>query len=489
MHGPITFTPDAGPLVGPAFDLNHAWLLTGSSMGVMEGGGAGKFLAEWMVDGEPPMDPLAVDSRRFGSFADRDYRIAKAIESFGNQFAIHYPFEERSAGRKKKLTPIYPLLKERGAVFGTAYGWERPNWFSNPKIPQDDTFSFRRSNWFENVGAECRTVSDSVGIANMSVFGKFEVSGTDASTFMQTLGANTPPKKTGAIKLIHVLTTCGGVHSEFTATCINENCFYLTSAAAAERRDHVLLINHAKRFSDIKISCVTEQFGVLAVMGPYVRDLLEQICDDDFTFPWFTAKELTVAGIRVKAMRISYVGEFGYELHHSIEDQQPLFDALQNEGKKLDCRLFGAFAMNAMRLEKGYRAWGLDFTTERTLVESGIENLVKIDDREFTGRDALLNCDKRPNAKRMVLLEITGEGPDPFYSHPVFWGDKVIGIVTSGAYGHRTEKKLALAYIDAEHVDSQNNGLTVQILGETSRAIILERAPYDPDNLRMRGIA
>jgi len=489
VHGPITFTPDAGPLIGPAFNQDNAWLLTGSSMGVMEGGGAGKFLAEWMVGGEPPMDPLAVDSRRFGGFADRDFRIAKAVECFGNQFAIHFPFEERPAGRNKRLAPIKSSLEQCGAVFGVAYGWERPNWFDKSHASPKIEYGFRQNTWFESVGVECRTVRDSVGIADMSVFTKFEISGSDADAFMQTLSANAPPKNIGGITLIHVLTTSGGVHSEFTVTRLGENNFYLTSAAPAERQDHALLNNHARRYKDINVKCVTDEIGVLSIMGPHSRDLLTQVCDDDLNFPWFTAKDISIAGVKLKSLRVSYVGEFGYELHHSINDQQLLFDALRKEGEKFDCGLFGAFAINAMRLEKGYRAWGMDFTTERTPIESGIKSLIKTDNRKFTGRGALVDHDNRPNQKRMVLLEIMREGSDPFYSHPVFLNDKVIGIVTSGAYGHRTNKKLALAYLDTEYVETQDDGLTVKILGDISPAKILHRPPYDPDNLRTRGIA
>ncbi len=492
VNGPITFTPDASPLIGPAFRLDNAWLLTGSSMGVMEGGGAGKFMAEWMVGEEPPMDPLAIDSRRFGGYADRDYRISKAIESFGEQFAIHYPFEERPAGRNNKCTPIHATLDHHGAVFGTAYGWERPNWFAKKHQSRESALSFRRCSWFENVGVECRTVRDSVGLADMSVFAKFEVRGKDAEAFMRTLGANTPPRDIGSIKLIHVLTHSGGVLSEFTVTQTDENSFYLTSAAAAERQDHALLNYHAKQFSDVTVKCISEQIAVLAIMGPNARDLLGQICDDDISntaLPWFSAKNISVAGIQLKAFRISYVGELGYELHHPTHEQQHLFDVLTEEGEKFDLGLFGAFAMNAMRLEKGYPAWGLDFTTERTPIESSIEKLVKLDEREFVGREALQRHDARPDEKRMALVEITGVGPDPFYSHPVFLHDKVIGIVTSGAYGHRTEKKLALAYVDAGKKSTCDDTLEVEIIGEKCPAMILDRPPYDPKNKRLLGIA
>ncbi|MDH3464812.1 MAG: FAD-dependent oxidoreductase, partial [Gammaproteobacteria bacterium] len=361
VNGPITFTPDAGPLIGPAFGLDNAWLLTGSSMGVMEGGGAGQFLAEWIVHTEAPMDPLALDPRRFGGFADREFRIAKAVESFASQFAIHYPYEERPAGRNRLQTQIHASLATRGAVFGSAYGWERPNWFTDPKQRFETPPSFRRNDWFECVAAECEAVQLRVGVADLTAFSKFEVTGRDASQFMETLGGNTPPRDTGAIRLIHVLSPSGGVLSEFTATCLAEDRYYLTCAAAAERRDGDLLRQHARQFSDVVISCVTHDTSVLAVMGPDARRILAPLCDGDLsdnTLPWLRAAKRTVAGVVTTMLRISYVGEFGYELHHSLRDQQQLFDRIMQAGSAFNIGLFGAFAMNSMRLEKGYRAWG-----------------------------------------------------------------------------------------------------------------------------------
>ncbi|MDH3672722.1 MAG: FAD-dependent oxidoreductase [Gammaproteobacteria bacterium] len=492
VNGPITFTPDAGPLIGPAFNLDRAWLLTGSSMGVMEGGGAGKFLAEWMVGGEPPMDPLAVDSRRFGGYADRDYRVAKAVECFASQFAIHYPYEERPAGRDRRLTPVHSKLAQRDAVFGSVYGWERPNWFGPTDQSTDSRLSFRRTNWFTAVGRECRAVRDSVGIADMSVFAKFEVSGQDATAFMQTLGANTPPKTIGGVRLIHALSPSGGVLSEFTVTRTCEDSYYITSAAAAERHDHDLFRAHTMQFADVGVTCVTEKIGVLSVMGPESRELLRRVSEDDFAnsaFPWFTARAITIADTTLRALRISYVGELGYELHHPMDRQERLFDTLIKAGARFDVTLFGAFAMNSMRLEKGYRSWGVDFTSERTPFEAGVDGLVKLDDRNFVGKSALEDHNNRPDRKRMVLLEITGDGPDPFYAHPVMRQQNVVGTITSGAYGHRTDKKLALAYLDADGARDGNDELTVEIIGESCPARILEVPPYDPGNKRLRDTA
>ncbi|MCP4335879.1 MAG: FAD-dependent oxidoreductase [Gammaproteobacteria bacterium] len=247
VNGPITFTPDANPLIGPAFNLRNAWLLTGSSMGVMEGGGAGKFLAEWMDGGEPPMDALAVDARRFGGYADRDFRVAKAVECFAAQFGIHYPYEERPAARNKKLTPAYQALKRSGAVFGSAYGFERANWYSPDPAIDASTLSFRRANWFEAVAAECLNLQQNVGLADLSVFSKFRVSGKEAFRFIDQLGANAAPR-VARIGLIHALMPGGGVVSEFSVTRLAEQEFYLVSAAAAGRHDEDLLRMRARAY-------------------------------------------------------------------------------------------------------------------------------------------------------------------------------------------------------------------------------------------------
>ncbi|MDH3667619.1 MAG: FAD-dependent oxidoreductase [Paracoccaceae bacterium] len=480
INGPITFTPDANPLIGPAHGAPNAWLLTGSSMGVMEGGGAGWFLAHWMTHGAPPMDALAVDSRRFGAWADRDYRIAKAVECFGLQFGVHYPYEERPAGRGLRLSPLHDRMLARGAVMGAAHGWERPNWFSDR--PGDlARESFRRTNWFDAVARECQAASQRVALADLSVFSKFEVAGPGVPGFLEALGANRPPRP-GRIGLIHALTPEGGVHSEFTVARLDAETAYLTSAAAAEEIDLDLLTVHAAHH-DVTVRNRTGELAVIGVMGPRARDLLAGVTEDDLgKFPWLSVREIMVAGRPVRALRVSYIGELGWELHVARDDAGFLFDALEEAGADLGVGLYGAYAANAMRLEKGYRAWGADLTIERTPLEAGLGVFVRADDRMFTGRDAML---ARQGTQRwdMVLLEIAPGEVDPFYAHPVKHGDRVVGIVTSGAHGHRTGKTLALAYL---RDPTARDGLTVEILGRPRAALVLDAPPYDPLNEKLK---
>ncbi|WP_170428656.1 GcvT family protein [Ruegeria arenilitoris] len=481
VNGPITFTPDANPLIGPAHGLPNAWLLTGSSMGVMEGGGAGWFLAHWMTHGAPPMDALAVDSRRFGNWADRDYRVQKAIECFGLQFGVHYPHEERPAARGKRLSPIHDRLIARGAVMGVAYGWERPNWFSGT-LGDEAVPSFRRPNWFDRVALECETVADRVGLADMSVLAKFDITGPDARAIVDNIGANRAPKP-GRIGLTHTLTPAGGTQSEFTVSVLAEDHIYLTSAAAAEEMDDDLLRARAEGF-DVTITRVTDDFGVLGLMGPKSRDVLAALTDADLGvgFPWLSVREIDMAGIPVRALRVSYVGELGWELHVKSKDMPDLFDAVEHAGKPHGLGFFGAYAMNAMRIEKGYRAWGADFTTERTPAETGAGPMIKMD-HEFIGKDALAKRMRAEDRWDMVLLDVETTNVDPYYAHGVYQGDRVAGIVTSAAFGHRTGKTLALAYL---RDPTARDGLSVEVLGQRRGAVILDRPPYDPDNNRLK---
>ena len=477
VNGPITFTPDANPLIGPAHGVPNAWLLTGSSMGVMEGSGAGKFLAHWMTHGAPPMDALAVDSRRFGPWADRSFRVEKAIECFGLQFGVHYPFEERPAARNIRVSPLHDLMLERGAVMGAAHGAERPNWFS-AKRQDSMRDSFRRTNWFEAVAREVEAVSKRVALADLSVFSKFDVTGPGTRRFLDALGANTPPKP-GRIGLTHALTPAGGVASEFTVTMLAPDRAYLNSAAAAEEMDFDLLASRAAGF-DVTIRNRTDELAVIGLMGPRSGDVLGKLADVS-GLTWLSAREMQMAGIAVRLLRVSYVGEKGYELHVERAHAARLFLALEEAGNAFGIGRYGAYATNAMRLEKGYRGWGMDLTTERSPLESGLAFLVKPEGRDFIGRDAML---KRQPGWDMVLLEIDTEGEvEPFYSHTVFAAGRPVGVVTSGGFGHRVRRSLALAFLRERDM---REGLTVKLLGRERGARILDTPPYDPQNLKLK---
>ena len=492
VHGPITFTPDANPLIGPAFALPNAWVLTGSSMGVMEGGGSGAFLAEWIDRGEPPMDALPVDSRRFGDYADRGYRVAKAVECFAAQFGIHYPYEERPAARRRRVTPIYERLKQLGAVFGSVYGWERPNWFANGRArATEPALSFDRAGWFGEVAEECQAVCRRVGVADLSMFAKFEVSGADAAAFVETLGANRAPRL-GGIALTHALTPSGGIHSEFTVTRIAEDRFYLVSAAAAERRDHDLLRAHAGLHRRVELNNVTRGVGVLGVMGPQARAVVAKLTDADLSqtaFPWLSAQRIDIGGIPVNALRISYVGESGWELHHDIHRQSELFAKLWAAGEEFGIKPYGALAMNSMRLEKGYRAWGSELTTERTPYEAGMGLFVKPGGERFQGEAAMLRRQSEPERWRLRLLDLQTAEHDPFYGHAVLRDGEPAGLVTSAAFGHRVDKMLALAWLREPSQASQSSQaeLFVSVLGEPMAAQPLDTTAYDAANLRCKG--
>lgn len=471
INGPITFTPDANPLIGPAHGLENAWLLTGSSMGVMEGGGAGWFLAHWMTHGAPPMDALAVDSRRFGSWADRDYRVAKAVECFGLQFGVHYPNEERPAGRGLRLSPLHDLMVERGAVMGAAYGWERPNWFSSePGAKADETF--RRANWFDAVAQEVAAASQRVAMADLSVFSKFDVTGPQVSAFLEALGANRAIP-TGRIGLTHALTPAGGVLSEFTVTRLAPDHAYLTSAAAAEQIDFDRLCNTAKAF-DVTVTNICETLAVIGVMGPKSPDVLPELAD----MPWLTARIVQIGGATVRALRVSYLGECGWELHVPKEEAAALFTALEQAALPFGLGYYGAYAANSMRLEKGYRSWGSDLTSERSPLEAGLSAFVRQPLRAELARDGVPDP-----AWEMVLLEVAAGDVDPFYAHTVWQDGAAVGIATSGAYGHRTGRVLALAYL---RDPTAREGLTISVLGRHRAAKILPEAPYDPNNLRLK---
>ena len=380
VNGPITFTPDANPLIGPAHGLENAWLLTGSSMGVMEGGGAGWFLAHWMTHGAPPMDAIAVDSRWFGKWADREYRIEKAVECFGLQFGVHYPYEERSAGRGKRLSALHDIMLERGAVMGAAFGWERPNWFSD-RPAEVSVESFQRPNWFDAVGKEVECVTTAVALADLSAFSKFDITGPDTRAFIDTLGANKTPDN-NRVGLIHKLTPAGGVLSEFGVSMMGDNHAYLTSAAAAEEIDLDLLNFHAESF-DVSVVNQTENISVIGLMGPKSGEVLNKVVASgtNLELPWLSAQEIKIGRIPVRALRVSYVGEYGWELHLPRNHAAELFLELEHAGKAFGIGYYGAYAANSMRLEKGYRAWGSDLTTERTPIESGLSYLVKTENR------------------------------------------------------------------------------------------------------------
>jgi dimethylglycine dehydrogenase len=514
-NGAIAYTPDGSPIVGPAPGVRNFWLNEGHSFGVTAAGGAGWQLAEWIVEGEPSIDMLGVDPRRFGPYAQTGYLIAKNEEAYAKVFTVHYPDEERGAARPLRQTPCYGRMRDLGAVFGSVYGWERPNWFAPPGYGLDEAdlakpdvllnenhpqaapgerprekWSFRRSNYFDFVGAECRNVHENVGLQDMSAFAKFEVSGPGAERWLDSILTNRIPKAIGRVSLTYLLTRRGGVRAEFTLTRVGPQRFYLVSAGALETHDYDCLAKLAPLDGSVRIDKVTTQYGVLVLAGPRSRDVLGKIVDIDVSdkaFPWLTARRVSIGAAGLLALRVNFVGELGYEFHHPIETQNYVFDRLMEAGAEFGIKPFGIRAMDSLRLEKSYKLVGRELSIEYAALESGLERFVDLGKGDFVGREALVAWRERGFANRLVTLEVEGvRDADARGSEPVTRRGEAVGRTTSGGYGWRTGKSLALAMVRPDCAEP-GSALEIPILGKPHRAIVVADSPYDPENGALRG--
>ncbi|WP_299439523.1 FAD-dependent oxidoreductase [uncultured Rhodospira sp.] len=491
-NGAIAYTPDGNPIIGPAWGLRNFWLSEGHSFGITAAGGAGWQLAEWIVEGEPTIDMLGVDPRRFGDYATKGYLRAKNEEAYANVFTIHYPDEERPAGRPLRTAPCYERMRDLGAVFGQKFGWERPNWFAPPGTPQYDHWSFRRSQWFAAVGVEARTVTETVGLLDMTAFAKARISGPGAEAFLDRLVANRLPKKIGRVGLCHALTPRGGVHSEFTIQREGENQFYLVSAGAWQRLDHDWLRKHMPDDGSVQMQDLTGAMGVLVLAGPNARTLLERVSEADFSnkaFPWLSGQEVVIGMAPVKALRVNFVGELGWELHHPIEYQTHIFDVLMAAGADLGIKPFGIRAMDSLRLEKSYRMVGTEMSIEYAAYESALDRFIHPDKGDFIGRDGLLRWRDAGFRNRFVTLQVHDvTDADALGNNPIYDGETLVGRATGGNYGFRVGMSLALAMVRPE-VAGEGTDLSMDILGTRHRVTVIPESPYDPDNLRLRGVA
>ena len=495
VSGPITHTPDGGYLMGPAPGVRNYWMCAGDSIGITQGPGAGKFLAQWMVHGQTEINVREMDPRRFGPWSDLDYTIAKSVDEYHEMYQVRMPGEYRSAGRPLKRTPIAERLNALGAQWQDVWGWERPRYYGEP-----EDYSWRRSNAHDIVAAECTGVRERVGIADLTAFAKFEVTGTDASALLGRLSANRLPTRDGGTRLVHMLTDLGGIECEMTVTRLADDRFYLNSAIAGTTHDHDWLVQHVLPGEDVSVADCTDGTAILAVTGPRARDVLAACTDADLScdaFPWLTAREVHVAGVPVTAMRVSYVGELGWELHHPIDRMPDLYDALVAAGEPHGMVHFGSYAMNAMRIEKAYKAWGGELTTEITPIEAGLDRFVDLDTpgRDFIGRDATLvrrdaaGPDLTGLDMVLVYCEVDAtdsdcRGNEPTYD-PAGDGSGAMGITTGGAWGHTVGKSLAFAYVDPAFLEPGST-FEIALFGGRHTATVLAEAAHDPSNERLR---
>ena len=490
-NGAIAYTPDGNPIIGPAWGVDNFWLSEGHSFGITAAGGAGWQLAEWIVDGEPTIDMLGVDPRRFGDYVSKEYLIEKTEEAYAYVFETHFPDEERPAGRPLKVAPCYEKLKSMGAVFGQKFGWERANWFATDGMKQEDDWSFRRSKWFTAIEKEVQNVTTNAGLLDMTAFAKCRLSGPGVEEFLNFFVANRIPRKIGQISLCHALNSHGGIHSEFTILKESADSFYLVSAGALQRLDHDYIRRFLPSDGTVKYSHLTDDIGVLVLAGPKSRDILTKLSSADFSntsFRWLTAKDIEIEGCSVNAMRVNYVGELGWELHHPIKHQNQIFDALFEVGEEFGLKPFGIRAMDSMRIEKSYRMVGTELSIEYSAFESGMDRFVCLDKDNFIGREKLIEWQERGSENQLVTLEIDGvEEADALGNNALTSAGELIGRATGGGFGFRVNRSLALAMVKPQYAN-EGTEFSIDILGKDHIARVIQDSPFDSQNRRLRDV-
>ena len=488
INGPDGYTPDGHCLMGPVPGLKNFHVLAGFSIfGIVFGGGAGKYAAEWIVDGQPSDNMWELDVRRFDDYAgSTKYVVKRGVEVYEREYAIHYPEEELPAARPLKTGPLYDKLLAKGAVYGARFGWERPLWFAK-QGPAKDEYSFRRANWHDAVGEECRSVRSSVGVLDQSSFAKYEVSGPGAVSFLDSLCANKLPKTIGRMVLTQMCTPRGGIECDITVTKLGENHYYLVSAAATELHDYAWIERHLPEDGSVRLENTTSRVATLTIAGPRSRDLLQALTDTDISkeaFRFFRCRDLRVGLAPVRALRVSFVGELGYELHHPMEYQRYIYDLLMQEGEQYEIVDWGYRALDSMRLEKAYRLWGSDMSADWTPLDAGMERFVDFNKGDFIGRDALLRQKDAGVERKLSCLVIDAKDADAHGFEPVFASGEAIAYVASGGYGHTLQKSIAFSYLPVAHSEPGTE-LEVGILGERRAATVVEQPLYDPKNERL----
>ncbi|MDE0681223.1 MAG: FAD-dependent oxidoreductase [Gammaproteobacteria bacterium] len=483
VNGAISHSPDGLPLLGPVAGLNNFWLCCGSSFGIAQGAGCGKYLAQWMLHGDSEINMTGFDPRRFGVFADRAYMDARGRQDYARTYVTTPPGEELPAARRRRVSPLYDRLKAQGCVFTETFGWERPKWFSPDG--REEQYSFRHNNVFELVREECLAVRERAGILDLSGFAKYDVTGPDARAMLNRLCANRVPAN-GGITLTHLLSEGGRIAAEMTITHLDDEAFYVLSAAGAEVRDLDHLEQGRRPEEQARVANVTDRRGVLVLAGPRTREVLAQVTDsplDNAAFRWLSGREIDIAGMPVRALRVNYVGELGWELHPAMEHLEALYDALMAAGKEFGIRNFGLYAVNSMRLEKAYRSWGVELTNEVTMTDAAMERFIKFDKGDFIGREATLNQKNR--TLQLIYFALAPGDADAQGGEPIFAGEQCVGVTTSGGYGHFVQQSLGFGYVPPSMANS-GAVLTVEVLGERRKATILDEPAHDPANMRLR---
>jgi len=495
VNGAESFTPDGNFILGRANECANMFVGAGfNAFGIASGGGAGWVLAEWAMRGEAPLDLWAVDIRRFsGLHRDRDWVRDRTCEAYGKHYTVAFPHEEYDSGRPRLTSPLYARLKDQGAVFGSKLGWERPNWFARPGEEPRDIYSMGRQNWFDAVGEEHRTAREVVGVFDQTSFAKYELSGPGAAEALDRICAGDVTKPAGRLTYTQLLNSRGGIECDLTVARLAEDRFYIVTGTGFRTHDFGWIADHMPKGGPT-LTDVTEEWGTLSLMGPRARDVLSAVTAADVTnaaFPFGAVREVDVAGQKVRALRVTYVGELGWELHVRMAGVLPLYEALMVAGAGAGIRPLGYRALESLRLEKGYRAWSSDITPNDTPFEAGLGWAVKMaTGRDFIGRDALARVADQPLTKRFAGFVLDDPGVVLVGRETILRDGQPVGYLTSGGYGYTIGWPVGYGYV--RHAEGVSDGFLaggryeLVVASDVVPARLTMAPPYDPKGARVR---
>ena len=502
MNGPESFTPDGNFILGEAPEVKNYFVGAGfNAFGIAAAGGAGKALAEWILAGEPPMDLWVVDIRRFSNLhKNEDWVRNRTLELYGKHYTLSWPHEEHESGRPVLTSPIYEILKEQGACFGSKLGWERPNWFAPEDETAQDIYSYSRQNWFPHVGEEHRAVRERVALFDQSSFAKFRIIGTDAEKALNRICANNVAKPSGALTYTQMLNSKGGIECDLTVARLAKDEFYLVSGTGFRTHDSVWIRSQFLADEKVELHDITEEWATFSLMGPLAREVLAQVTENDLeneNFPFGTCRnieikeELAPDVPAVLALRVTYVGELGWELHLPRDSTESVYDVLMEAGKNSGIANAGYRAIESLRLEKSYRVWGADITADTTPFEAGLGWAVKLKSgTDFIGREALLSKQKQPLKKRLACFTINDPDVVLLGRETIYHNGEVVGWLTSGGWGYTVNKNIGYGYVrNPEGVDSEYfiSGTYELEVATVRHSCKLQLGPlYDPKLERVR---
>ena len=483
INGPIPYAPDGMPLLGPMPGVPNAFEACVFTFGIAQGGGAGKVLAEWITEGQTEWDMWSCDPRRYTDYTDNDYCIQKGMEVYGHEYAMHFPWHEWPAGRDKKLSPVHERVKELGGVMGAYNGWERANWVAKPgdDISEESTHTWNREGpWSLRIRQECEAVRDGCGVLDLPGFTRLWIEGAGADDWLRGFVTGGLPR-VGRMNLVYVADTRGRVLTEFSCIRLAEDSFVLITAATAQWHDGELVRNALPE--GLSLRETTTERDALLVAGPMSRDILSGLTDADLGAPWLSHQHCMVAGQKAFLVRVSFTGELGWEVHAENAAIPAIYEALLGAGAKP----FGMYALNSLRMEKGYRAWKGDLSTDYSMLEAGLERFVKFDKpQEFNGKAALMAEKQQGRKKAFVTLIVDAKEADAPYMSTLWHDGAIVGETTSGAWGYRVNASVALGMIRAD-LAVPGTEIEVEIYGERCRAVVQADAPlWDAENERLR---